>query len=808
MGDVATNVDRLLHLAETVCDASASDSDYVELDAILRADPTSRRRYWDYCRMHVTLEMELQACDSLQKVRERGNLDSTELAPWEADTLMALKPVVAPGSSSPAPTFPATIWHGTGGYLSSGWPLAYLIATVVVTVGALVAHMTPKSEFVQVARHSTPVHVRSLPQPEMQFVGQITGMAGCRWARGNAPLAMNDAVPVGREIKLESGLMEITYDTGAKVILQGPVTYQVESGSGGYLAVGKLTARVEKREERREGKGEGKTVERSGLSVHGSPKPRLLSYSSPRSSPSSSLFSVRTPTAVVTDLGTEFGVEVDKQGGTKSHVFRGSVYVQTLDANAKKEGSVIVLHDGEAVQIGMDRHDGANGIVMRRVGCDSKAFVRRMVRTPKTLDLLDVVAGGSGLGHLREHGIDPTSGMQDPVFVPGKLVGDGKYHPAPWRSNLIDGVFIPDGGSGPAVLDSAGHAFNSFPHTAGATLGSIWARSGKTKSAGKSPHAWVYDLGGGEQFMPDNRGLLCMHANAGITFNLEAMRKLHPSGRPGRFRAVAGVGKAKIATYTATFDHDMQGWTHADGPYWSSTGGQDGGGYAGGVRDAYCPYLRPPFDSVLCGDLAANFGSPVLSFSYYLKNFAGSPNDGGTLFMLAGGDRDGDEDTLWHWTPPDTSVPHEWRRYTWTVDTTADAAPAGWTRVRGSASWASSWSHVKELNFWTGGGSGPVNSGSGPVNNGIDTVVVSGVGLPTSGSGQLADVWVFVDGQLKLKRMQLRPSDGGVSIDVTIGADDRFLTLASTDGGDGNGLDWVVFGDPVVDWVSSEEDKR
>ena len=39
--------------------------------------------------------------------------------------------------------------------------------------------------------------------------------------------------------------MEITYDTGAKVILQGPVTYEVQSKDGGYLSLGKLTARVE-----------------------------------------------------------------------------------------------------------------------------------------------------------------------------------------------------------------------------------------------------------------------------------------------------------------------------------------------------------------------------------------------------------------------------------------------------------------------------------------------------------------------------------------------------------------------------------
>ena len=40
--------------------------------------------------------------------------------------------------------------------------------------------------------------------------------------------------------------MEITYNTGAKVILQGPVTYEVES-NGGYLSLGKLTGKLEKR---------------------------------------------------------------------------------------------------------------------------------------------------------------------------------------------------------------------------------------------------------------------------------------------------------------------------------------------------------------------------------------------------------------------------------------------------------------------------------------------------------------------------------------------------------------------------------
>ena len=54
-------------------------------------------------------------------------------------------------------------------------------------------------------------------------------------------------------------------------------------------------------------------------------------------------FVVRTPTAIVTDLGTEFGVEVDKQGGTTSHVFRGSVRVQVVAGDGKTEGAAQVL---------------------------------------------------------------------------------------------------------------------------------------------------------------------------------------------------------------------------------------------------------------------------------------------------------------------------------------------------------------------------------------------------------------------------------------------------------------------------------
>ena len=108
------------------------------------------------------------------------------------------------------------------------------------------------------------------------------------------PQDRKSIVSLGDTFVLASGLMEITYDTGAKVILQGPVTYEVESVAGGYLSVGKLTARMEKKI----------NAERKRQGVR-SPDLAQSSYS---------LFAIRTPTATVTDLGTEFGIEVDKEG--------------------------------------------------------------------------------------------------------------------------------------------------------------------------------------------------------------------------------------------------------------------------------------------------------------------------------------------------------------------------------------------------------------------------------------------------------------------------------------------------------------
>ena len=129
--------------------------------------------------------------------------------------------------------FLSTTFHNTLGYFSEGMPLAYLLATVITGLGLLIGSLIHVSQPEQVAHNSVVV--------EPTLVGRITGMVDCKWNGGSR-------VSLGQKCELASGLMEITYDTGAKVILQGPVTYSVET-NGGYLAVGKLTGKLARNDE-------------------------------------------------------------------------------------------------------------------------------------------------------------------------------------------------------------------------------------------------------------------------------------------------------------------------------------------------------------------------------------------------------------------------------------------------------------------------------------------------------------------------------------------------------------------------------
>jgi len=449
-------------------------------------------------------------------------------------------------------------------YTSHPFVFSNLFALLVVGLGALGAwfyQIDIPHQVAQTDRQSVPS--RNIAESEkFEIVGRITGMVDVKWADVNTSTERNNNVPLGRKYALSSGLMEITYDTGARVILQGPCTYQVDSRAGGYLSIGKLTARLEKK-----GSAKVASEERSGVRDQGSgkvasgqwsvasetnPKSQITKSQisnpqslipNPLSSPAS-VFAVRTPTATVTDLGTEFGVEVDSQGITTSYVFQGSIQMQLTAKDASIGGHSVILRKDQSSRTEKVAVSGSMRWRLTPVVSDARAFVRKIIQQPTVLDLMDIVAGGDGTGQNRERGIDPATGMQDTFFLAQDRGGDPhKYMPVTWN-RLIDGVFVVDGRAGAIQLDSAGHTFEAFPVTRGTAFGSIWARSvdviPKDERTKISKH-WVYIIGPAKQYMPDNRGLLGLHPNAGITFDLAAIRRAQPGTRPTRFHAVCGA---------------------------------------------------------------------------------------------------------------------------------------------------------------------------------------------------------------------------------------------------------------------------
>jgi hypothetical protein len=167
-------------------------------------------------------------------------------------------------------------------------------------------------------------------------------------------------------------------------------------------------------------------------------------------------------------------------------------------------------------------------------------FTREMPRQKiKALDLVDVVAGGDGFSGRRNRGINPLTGRPTDLsqLEAAYSRGDRRYHRVEGLA-LVDGVFVPDGGSGPVQIASTGLSFDGFPKTSNETAHAIWA--GGVVSAGSPKYPTPRSVLDGVDYSSAGHGLLFLHANKGITFDLGAIRRANPGCKLLRFRTVAG----------------------------------------------------------------------------------------------------------------------------------------------------------------------------------------------------------------------------------------------------------------------------
>lgn len=126
----------------------------------------------------------------------------------------------------------------------------------------------------------------------------------CEWTSPN--WGEGDPVRADTEVSLEKGVAELIFDSGARVSLRGPCQLLVTGPESFALEVGDVSVEA------------------------------------------SLGFKVTTPSGVVLDLGTAFGVSVNKAGDAEVHVFEGEVVFKALDSSGNKQQDSILLKKEQA----------------------------------------------------------------------------------------------------------------------------------------------------------------------------------------------------------------------------------------------------------------------------------------------------------------------------------------------------------------------------------------------------------------------------------------------------------------------------
>jgi hypothetical protein len=368
-------------LLEKLCVDGLVDNERNRLNDLLREGESQRHFYCAYMRFHGEIKWTLfhqprETASQLWLLADGGekSLEPTQLS------LQSSAQVVLRASPS-LDTTPAV-----GGFVSctlpetsisrwSGWPAAYFAAMIIVGIGIAIASIikvsTPTPIAPSFVEGGRPDSSRPAPlSPTAQTIGQITGMVDCKWLAADRSYYHRELedrcigcrIAIGDKFAIRSGLLEITYDAGAKVILQGPVRFEIQSPLGGFLSIGKLTARLEKGAKR--------------LAGDASPQSTALNP------PAVPLLTIATPMAMVTDIGTEFGVETRADGTSEVHVLSGAVDIETRSDGRHMRLDASSNHSTSAAAVRVERksvNSGSTTIVP--LAANASRFVRTMPPT-------------------------------------------------------------------------------------------------------------------------------------------------------------------------------------------------------------------------------------------------------------------------------------------------------------------------------------------------------------------------------------------------------------------------------------------
>jgi len=281
----------LIELMEAACNGELADAQLDRLQEMLQSDADARTAYVRY--MGLDADLWLGAADGLAVPADRTDVERSPAESGQAGIV-----------ATPPPS------ENFGGMFRASAPslMVGVLLGALVVVGLWVSGN--KSDATGAAPMPTPV-------------AYLSRAVDANWQSAQqTSLRCGDRLLSGRYVALREGLAEVTFECGARVILEGPATLELVSDTRCHLHAGRLVARIP---------------------------------------PQATGFVVATPSTTIVDMGTEFGVAVDEQDCTEVVVFEGELDVRRPPhedpATARTMPDSFRLTEDEAVRIAMDRVD-------------------------------------------------------------------------------------------------------------------------------------------------------------------------------------------------------------------------------------------------------------------------------------------------------------------------------------------------------------------------------------------------------------------------------------------------------------------
>jgi hypothetical protein len=308
--------DNELHrLMGRVCNGALTEDDAQRLDAVLSNDEAARRTYNNYMFLHAELYTEhasLEAVESggtcelrIADCELAGDSDRISQHAYNADVLEGVLTAVNSQSETNSPAG------------KRRKPVAWLfVAAALIGAAAVSSWLTSVASRNSASPTASvtatdPADAGSALPEAAPAVARITATRNCLWQDSTHGIGFGSRLHPGQRLDLVAGLVEITFDDGAAVVLEGPATFDVRASGEAHLHDGRLSAIVPDR-------------------ARG--------------------FLVATSRVNIINLGTEFGLKTGPEGTTEIHVFKGLVQAQLLD-EAGKQLRMVELNTAEAARI-------------------------------------------------------------------------------------------------------------------------------------------------------------------------------------------------------------------------------------------------------------------------------------------------------------------------------------------------------------------------------------------------------------------------------------------------------------------------